>query len=108
LLANAESLYGRGDEPSFRRLFKEHTGLAPKFYRNKFNMAKPVSHPDASDLSAEPGMIPVSGCFWHMKSGIYFSGHSHSLQHAAESAPYFTSGGGGHSLEKSVVDEGKN
>jgi transcriptional regulator GlxA family with amidase domain len=27
---------GYNDERSFRRLFKEHTGLAPKFYRNKF------------------------------------------------------------------------
>ena len=27
---------GYNDDRSFRRLFKEHTGLAPKHYRNKF------------------------------------------------------------------------
>ena len=27
---------GYNDERSFRRLFKQHTGLAPRYYRNKF------------------------------------------------------------------------
>jgi transcriptional regulator GlxA family with amidase domain len=29
---------GYNDERSFRRLFKQHTGLAPKHYRNKFKL----------------------------------------------------------------------
>jgi len=29
---------GYNDERSFRRLFKEYTGLAPKYYRNKFKL----------------------------------------------------------------------
>jgi transcriptional regulator GlxA family with amidase domain len=29
---------GYNDERSFRRLFKQHTGLAPKYYRNKFKL----------------------------------------------------------------------
>ena len=29
---------GYNDDRSFRRLFKEHTGLAPKNYRNKFKL----------------------------------------------------------------------
>src|SRR5262249_34925415 len=29
---------GYNDDRSFRRLFKEHTGLAPKHYRNKFKV----------------------------------------------------------------------
>jgi len=37
-LSASEIMYkvGYNDERSFRRLFKQHTGLAPKHYRNKF------------------------------------------------------------------------
>jgi transcriptional regulator GlxA family with amidase domain len=39
-LSAAEVTYrvGYNDERSFRRLFKKHTGLAPKHYRAKFKM----------------------------------------------------------------------
>src|SRR5260221_839846 len=38
--SSSEIMYqvGYNDDRSFRRLFKEHTGLAPKHYRNKFKI----------------------------------------------------------------------
>jgi transcriptional regulator GlxA family with amidase domain len=39
-LSASEIMYqvGYNDERSFRRLFKRLTGLAPKYYRNKFKL----------------------------------------------------------------------